>query len=159
MSVTVSASDESDIDATVDICVNQDVRVQVVGADEQALADDVKVASDEEDHAADKQMLALYDADPVKTEEQFGVDANFIQELREHVAEVEMRRASHSHGHGGETSAVLPQNIEQMQPRRAKESATLSASDESDIDVTVDSFVNQESEDKEDDAEVIVCCL
>ena len=48
-----------------------------------------QVESDEEDHAADKQMLALYDADPVKTEEQLGVDADFIQELREHVAEVE----------------------------------------------------------------------
>ena len=118
-----------------------------------------QVESDEEDLAADKQMLALYDADPVKTEQQFGVDAAFIQELREHVAEVEMRRASHSHGHGGETSAVLQQNIRQMQPRRAIDSATLSASDESDIDVTVNSFVNQESEDKEDDAEVIVCCL
>ena len=47
-----------------------------------------QVESDEEDHAADKQMLALYDADPVKTEEEFGVDAVFIQELREHVAEV-----------------------------------------------------------------------
>ena len=81
--------------------------------------------------------------------------------LREHMAEVEMQRASHSHGHGhgGETSAVLRQNIRQRQPRRAIDSATLSASDESDIDVTVNSFVNQESEDKEDDAEVIVCCL
>ena len=56
-------------------CLQQDSRSQV--------------ESDEEDHAADKQMLALYDADPVKTEEQFGVDADFIQELREHVAEVE----------------------------------------------------------------------
>ena len=103
--------------------------------------------------------LAEYDNDPVKAEQEYGVDAAFIQELREHVAEVEMRRASHSHGHGGETSAVLQQNIKQMQPRRAKESATLSASDESDIDVTVDSFVNQESEDKGDDAKVIVCRL
>ena len=118
-----------------------------------------QVESDEEDHAADKRLLAEYDNDPVKAEQEYGVDAAFIQELREHVAEVEMRRASHSHGHGGETSAVLQQNIEQMQPRRAIDSATLSASDESDIDVTVNSFVNQESEDKEDDAEVIVCCL
>ena len=31
-------------------------------------------------------MLALYDADPVKTEQEFGADAVFIQELREHVA-------------------------------------------------------------------------
>ena len=40
-------------------------------------------------------MLVLYDADPVKTEQDFGVDAVFIQELREHVhvAEVEQRQA------------------------------------------------------------------
>ena len=148
-----------DIDTTVDIRANQDVRVQVVGTDEQALADDVKVASDEEHHAADKWLLAEYDDDPVKAEQEYGADADFIQELREHVAEVEMRRASHSNGHGGETSAVLQQNIEQMQPRRAIDSATLSASDESDIDVTVNSFVNQESEDTGDDAKVIVCRL
>ena len=48
-----------------------------------------QVESDEEDLAADKHMLALYDADPVKTEQEFGVDAEFIQELRQHVAEVE----------------------------------------------------------------------
>jgi hypothetical protein len=48
-----------------------------------------QVESDEEDLAADKQILALYDADPVKTEKEFGADAVFIQELREHVAEVE----------------------------------------------------------------------
>ena len=48
-----------------------------------------QVESDEEDLASDKQMLALYDADPVKTEREFGADAVFIQELREHVAEVE----------------------------------------------------------------------
>jgi hypothetical protein len=45
-----------------------------------------QVESDEEDLAADRQMLALYDADPVKTEQEFGADAVFIQELREHVA-------------------------------------------------------------------------
>ena len=45
-----------------------------------------QVESDEEDLAADKKMLALYDADPVKTEREFGADAVFIQELREHVA-------------------------------------------------------------------------
>eukprot|EP01047_Picozoa_sp_COSAG01_P071265 COSAG01_NODE_11018_length_2026_cov_1.459263_2_plen_50_part_00 len=38
-------------------------------------------------------MLALYDTNPVKTEQDFGVDAVFIQELREHVAEVEQRLA------------------------------------------------------------------
>ena len=48
-----------------------------------------QVESDEEDLASDRQMLALYDADPVKTEREFGADAEFIQELREHVAEVE----------------------------------------------------------------------
>ena len=46
-----------------------------------------QVESDEEDLAADKKLLALYDADPVKTEREFGADAVFIQELREHVAE------------------------------------------------------------------------
>ena len=46
-----------------------------------------QVESDEEDLAADKKMLALDDADPVKTEREFGADAVFIQELREHVAE------------------------------------------------------------------------
>ena len=45
-----------------------------------------QVESDEEDLAADKKMLALYDADPVKMEQEFGADAVFIQELREHVA-------------------------------------------------------------------------
>jgi hypothetical protein len=85
MSVTAPASDESDIDATVDNCVNQDDGVKAVATDEQALADG-KVTSDEEDLAADRQMLALYDADPVKTEQEFGADAVFIQELREHVA-------------------------------------------------------------------------
>jgi hypothetical protein len=30
--------------------------------------------------------LALYDANPVKMEREFGADAEFIQELREHVA-------------------------------------------------------------------------
>jgi hypothetical protein len=49
--------------------------------------------SDEEDLATDQQMLALYDADPVKTEQDFGVDAVFIQELRDHVAEAEQRLA------------------------------------------------------------------
>ena len=44
-----------------------------------------QVESDEEDLAADQQMLALYDANPVKTEQEFGADAEFIQELREHV--------------------------------------------------------------------------
>ena len=48
-----------------------------------------QVESGEEDLASDKKMLALYDADPVKTEREFGADAVFIQELREHVAEVE----------------------------------------------------------------------
>ena len=38
-------------------------------------------------------MLALYDADPVKTEQDFGVDAVFIQELCDHVAEAEQRLA------------------------------------------------------------------
>jgi hypothetical protein len=103
MSVTAPASDKSDIDATVDNCVNQDDGVKAVATDEQALADG-KVVSDEEDFATDEQMLALYDADPVKID-----------------------------------------------------SATLSASDESDIDVSVDSFVNKESRDEGDEAKVIVC--
>ena len=41
-----------------------------------------QVESDEEDLAADKQMLALYDADPVKTEREFGADADFIHAER-----------------------------------------------------------------------------
>ena len=45
-----------------------------------------QVESDEEDHAADKQLLAEYDDDPVKAEQEYGADADFIQELREHVA-------------------------------------------------------------------------
>ena len=48
-----------------------------------------QVESDEEHHAADKRLLAEYDDDPVKAEQEYGVDADFIQELREHVAEVE----------------------------------------------------------------------
>ena len=48
-----------------------------------------QVESDEEDLAADKKALALYDANPVKMEQEFGADAELIQELREHVAEVE----------------------------------------------------------------------
>jgi hypothetical protein len=54
-----------------------------------------QVESDEDDLTTDKQMLALYEANPVKTEQDFGVDAVFIQELREHVhvAEVEQRQA------------------------------------------------------------------
>ena len=48
-----------------------------------------QVESDEEHQAADKRLLAEYDNDPVKAEQEYGVDADFIQELREHVAEVE----------------------------------------------------------------------
>jgi hypothetical protein len=91
-------------------------------------------------------MLALYDADPVKTEQDFGVDAVFIQELRDHVAEVTIRRAGYNHGHGGESSADLRQHVEQVQSWGAIASAALSASDESDIDVTVDSCGNQDVE-------------
>eukprot|EP01047_Picozoa_sp_COSAG01_P052768 COSAG01_NODE_5584_length_4164_cov_5.739483_3_plen_131_part_00 len=43
--------------------------------EEEALAD-AKVASDEEDLATEEQMLALYDADPVRTEQEFEVDVD-----------------------------------------------------------------------------------
>lgn len=111
--------------------------------------------SDEEDLATDQQMLALYDADPVKTEQDFGVDAVFIQELRDHVAEAEQRLARlrqvavddiHVYPKGGESSADLRQHVEQVQSWGAIASAALSASDESDIDVTVDSCGNQDVE-------------
>jgi ribosomal protein L12E/L44/L45/RPP1/RPP2 len=51
--------------------------------------------SDGEDLTSEKVVLAMWDADPVKTAHDLGIGPNddFIKELREHVAEVEQRRA------------------------------------------------------------------
>jgi hypothetical protein len=66
-----------------------------------------QVESDEEDLAADKQMLALYDANPIKTEQEFGADAEFIQELREHVA-MKMAMKNKPRAKKEDVSEVLP---------------------------------------------------
>jgi hypothetical protein len=66
MSVTASASDESDIDVTVDSCGNQDVEVKSAGKDEQALAAQnvPKATMESNEHqkhgnGEDKEVLAM----------------------------------------------------------------------------------------------------
>eukprot|EP01047_Picozoa_sp_COSAG01_P053928 COSAG01_NODE_5834_length_4006_cov_2.108267_3_plen_251_part_00 len=84
----VKAAEEFGVD---DVYI-EELRDHVDGirlGDEEGQQEEEQYQSDEEDLARDREMLMLWDTDSERTARDYGVDAAFIEELRDHVNEAE----------------------------------------------------------------------